>query len=135
MAVRNAASEAERRNIAFYLEPSDKHLAEDLTWQSERMDNLWTLPITLSTDDLVAFVCDKRLDSVVKQLKEKFDYVIIDTVAMKDVPDEMTLGKYADVAVMVMKPGNTDKRAVEVLYNAKENDLLPHTLVVINEQY
>jgi len=71
----------------------------------------------------------------VKQLKEKFDYVIIDTVAMKDVPDEMTLGKYADVAVMVMKPGNTDKRAVEVLYNAKENDLLPHTLVVINEQY
>lgn len=135
MAVRNAASEEERRNIAFYLEPSDKHLAEDLTWQSERMDNLWTLPITLSTDDLVAFVCDKRLDGVVKQLKEKFDYVIIDTVAMKDVPDEMTLGKYADVAVMVMKPGNTDKRAVEVLYNAKENDLLPHTLVVINERY
>ncbi len=135
MAVRTATSEEERRNINFYLEPSERHMAEELTWQSERLENMWTLPLTLSNDDLVAFVCDKRLDGVMEQLKGKFEKVVIDTVAMKDVPDSMILGKFADVAVMVMKPGNTDKRAVEVLNNAKENNLLPYTLVVINEQF
>jgi uncharacterized protein involved in exopolysaccharide biosynthesis len=135
LTIRSAANEEERRNINFYLEPSDKHLSEDLVFQSEINENFWTLPITLSNDDMVAFVCDKRLDGVIKQMKERFEKVIINTVAIKDVPDEMILGKYADVAVMVMRPGNTDKRAVEVLNNAKQNNLLPYTLIVINENF
>ena len=134
MKIMQANNEEERRNLNFYMEPSDKHLADDIAWQSERMDNLWTLPITLGSDDLVAFTCDKRLDGVMKQLKEKYDNIIIDTVALKDIPDELLLGKYSEAAVMVIKPGNTDKRAVEVIKNARESNLLPETLIVVNEK-
>ena len=58
------------------------------------------------------------MEKLVKELEEKFDYVIYDTPPVFLVTDAAALGKYMDGAIFVIKHDSTDKN---IVLQAKKN--------------
>ena len=54
-----------------------------------------------------------KMQKVVEQLAEKYDYVIYDTPPCLGISDVSVLGKYMDGAILAIKHDSTDKRMVE----------------------
>lgn len=59
-----------------------------------------------------------RMQELVKELEEQYDYIIYDTPPVFVVTDAAALGKYMDGAVLVVKHNTTDKN---VVLKAKKN--------------
>lgn len=73
-----------------------------------------------------------KVADIFKQLKEQYDYVIVDTAPVNLVTDTLMINKYADLFVYVSRANYLDKRLLEVpqkLYNEKR---LNNMSVLIN---
>lgn len=66
---------------------------------------------------------------LISQLKEKYDYVIIDSPSLSRCNDTYQIGSYADVTCFVVKSGSTDKAIVK---SAEVDNHLPNLCYVLN---
>jgi receptor protein-tyrosine kinase len=63
----------------------------------------------------------ERLKTVLSQLKQRFDYVLIDTPPVLSINDSAMLGALADGIVLVVRLHLTQRHLVEQSYNLLEN--------------
>ncbi|MBM3978510.1 MAG: CpsD/CapB family tyrosine-protein kinase [Planctomycetes bacterium] len=62
-----------------------------------------------------------RLKTVLSQLRQRFDYVLIDTPPALSINDSAMLGALADGIVLVVRMHSTQRHLVEQAYNLLEN--------------
>jgi Mrp family chromosome partitioning ATPase len=71
--------------------------------------NLWVLPSGGTVDESHSIFVSGRVKTRFEELKRQFDFVLIDTVAMKASPDAAILGPLTDGAVLVLAANSTSR--------------------------
>jgi tyrosine-protein kinase Etk/Wzc len=96
-------------------------------------DNLFVLgcgPIPPNPSELLL---DQRVEDLFAWLKANFDVVIVDTAPVGMVSDAMTLGKFADCTMYLVRQGHTFKKQVALIDEFYQGSKLPRVSIIIND--
>ncbi len=74
----------------------------------------------------------KRTSVLIDQLKEEFDYIIMDTAPSMLVTDTILINKLADITLYVVRAGYTDKRLLDFPQDAINDGRLSNVAIVLN---
>ena len=113
---------------------------DDITWEdvqgqivpseiNDKLDLLMAGPIPPNPAELVS---RPSLEQVITQLKQHYDFVIIDTAPVGLVTDTLQIGKHADLTVYVCRADYTPKVNFALINTLAEEKKLPNTCIAIN---
>ncbi len=74
-----------------------------------------------------------RMRSLMEELKEKFDYIVIDTPPIGIVTDAMQLTRYADANIIVVRQGMTTKPFIESIEQMYQQKQLKNLVILFND--
>ena len=113
---------------------------DNITWEdvqgqivpseiNDKLDLLMAGPIPPNPAELVS---RPSLEQVITQLKQHYDFVIIDTAPVGLVTDTLQIGKHADLTVYVCRADYTPKANLMLINTLAEEKKLPNTCIAIN---
>ena len=106
---------------------------EDLPIKIHGYDNLYAIscgPVPPNPSELLL---DSRVADMFVWLRENFDVVILDTAPVGMVSDAMTLGKFGDTTLYIVRQGYTYKKQVSLIDELYVENRLPRISIVIND--
>ncbi len=107
--------------------------AEDLPVPYPGNENLFVLPCGPVPPNPSELLLDTRLNDLFDYLKKEFDVVIMDTAPVGMVSDAMTLSKFADCTLYIVRQGRTFKKQVALIDELYQTGKLPKLSVVLND--
>lgn len=96
-------------------------------------DNLFVLGCGPIPPNPAELLLDPRLDEMFNWLKEQFDIVLIDTAPVGMVSDAMTLSKFADCTLYLVRQGHTFKKQIALIDEFYQQNKLPKVSIIIND--
>jgi Mrp family chromosome partitioning ATPase len=72
------------------------------------------------------------MEQIIGMLREKYDYVILDTAPVGLVTDTLQIGKYTDVTCFVCRSDYTPKASFGLINGLAADSKMPNMCVVIN---
>lgn len=117
---------------------SDFLVSEDLEVRnyiknSSHHPNLDILPSGMIPPNPAVLWRDGKTESMFAQLKEMYDFIILDTAPAMLVTDTFLISKYADLTLYVMRAGYTTKNLSHFALDAQEEGKLENIGFVLNE--
>ncbi len=85
------------------------------------------------TKEIAGILEDERIEELINTLKEKYDYIFIDTAPIGLVPDTLILNQYADMMLYVVREGFTKRSYLNVLNEYLKNKILKNVGIVYND--
>ncbi|GAA4816922.1 GumC family protein [Litoribaculum gwangyangense] len=110
-----------------------KKSVDDLIVPYEKEKNLFFIgsgPIPPNPGELMLH---ERVGELLEDLKDKFDYVIIDTPPIGKVADAYSLNPYIDSTLFVVRFNYTKKEELNVINEITENKRLKQPMIVFND--
>lgn len=105
----------------------------DLVQPSAVHANLDVLPGGALATNSTELVGQEAFADAISQLKEKYDYVILDTAPLPLVTDTVLIGRTADICVFVCRAGVTPKSAFDYLNTLSREQKFPKLAVLLND--
>lgn len=105
----------------------------DLVQPSAVHANLDVLPGGALATNSTELVGQEAFADAISQLKEKYDYVILDTAPLPLVTDTVLIGRTADICVFVCRAGVTPKSACDYLNTLSCEQKFPKLAVLLND--
>lgn len=105
----------------------------DLVQPSAVHANLDVLPGGSLVANSTELVSQDAFADAIRQLKEKYDYVILDTAPLPLVTDTVLIGRTADSCVFVCRAGVTPKSACDYLNTLSREQKFPKLAVLLND--
>lgn len=96
---------------------------------NDNLDVLMAGPIPPNPSELVS---RQSLDIIISQLKEHYDYVIIDTAPIGLVTDTQQIARVADLTVYMCRADYTPKSSFAFINSLSMENKLPNMTIVIN---
>ena len=96
---------------------------------NNNLDLLMAGPVPPNPGELVTRA---SLDDIIKQLKEHYDYIILDTAPVGLVNDTLQLGHLANISVYVCRADYTPKACFGMINGLNEEKKLPNMCLVLN---
>lgn len=96
---------------------------------NENLDLLLAGPIPPNPAELLA---RKSFEQVINLLRQKYDYIILDTAPVGVVSDTLHIGRMADISVVVCRADFTSKSSFELINSLVRERKLPNPSVLIN---
>jgi len=106
---------------------------EDLPMKVPGYENLYVLacgPIPPNPSELLL---DTRLNTLFDYLRQQFDVIIMDTAPVGMVSDAMTLSKFADCTLYIVRQGHTYKKQIGLVEEYNQENKLPKISIVLND--
>lgn len=116
--------------ITNYLAKETKNF-EDLIQKTE-IENLYVVTSGIIPPNPSELLGSNKMADLIKQLEEEWDIVLFDSPPLVAVTDATMISKEIDKIIMVVKVGQTDKKALEHTINSLENVGSPLGGVVMN---
>lgn len=104
----------------------------DLIQPSGINSDLYVLPGGTVPPNPTELLARDTLDKAIQVLKERFDYVILDTAPIGMVTDTLVIGRVADLSVYVCRSGYTRKGEYMLINELAEGGKLPNLCTIIN---
>lgn len=118
--------------ITNYLSDPEHVNLFDMIQKSDISDNLDILPGGPVPPNPTELVARDVLDNAIMQLKERYDYVILDTAPIGMVTDTAIIGRVADMCVYVCRADVTPKAGYEFINVLKREHKFSKLATVIN---
>lgn len=118
--------------ISQYLSDSEHTDLLSLCQVSTVSPNLYILPGGTIPPNPTELVARQALDDAIQQLKQHFDYVILDTAPIGMVTDTQLIARVADLSVYVCRSNYTAKSEFKLINELQQDGKLPHLCVLIN---
>ena len=118
--------------ITNYLSNPDNVNLFDMIQKSDISENLDILPGGPVPPNPTELVARNVLDKAIELLKEKYDYIILDTAPIGMVTDTAIIGRVADACVYVCRADVTPKAGYEFINVLKREKKFPKLVTVIN---
>lgn len=96
---------------------------------NNNLDLLLSGPIPPNPAELIA---RPSLDIIINHLKEKYDYILIDTAPVGLVTDTLQIGRVADATVYMCRADYTPKESFGLINSLANEKKLPNMSIVIN---
>ena len=119
--------------ITNYLSNPENVNLFDMIQKSDISDNLDILPGGPVPPNPTELVARNVLDKAIEKLKEKYDYIILDTAPIGMVTDTAIIGRVADACVYVCRADVTPKAGYEFINVLKREKKFPKLVTVIND--
>ncbi|HEU4472520.1 MAG TPA: polysaccharide biosynthesis tyrosine autokinase [Flavisolibacter sp.] len=110
-----------------------KAKAEDLPVPVEGVENLFVLPCGPVPPNPAELLLDPKLPELFSWLRENFDTVIMDTAPVGMVSDALTLSKFADCTLYIVRQGHTFKKQIGMIDEYYTQGKLPKISIVLND--
>jgi capsular exopolysaccharide synthesis family protein len=75
----------------------------------------------------------ERVSQLFNDLRTQFDAIIIDTAPVGLVSDALTLGRYANATVYIVRHNYTLKKQIQLIEDLYQNKKVPHLSIIIND--
>lgn len=121
------------KGITDYLNNPKQVRLLDLVQPSAVHANLDVLPGGELVANSTELVSQDAFEDAIRQLKEKYDYVILDTAPLPLVTDTVLIGRTADICVFVCRAGVTPKSACDYLNTLSREQKFPKLAVLLND--
>ncbi|MES1218999.1 MAG: polysaccharide biosynthesis tyrosine autokinase, partial [Bacteroidota bacterium] len=96
-------------------------------------ENLFVLGCGPVPPNPAELLLDQRVEEMFTWLRSNFDVVIIDTAPVGMVSDAMTLSKFADATLYLVRQGHTFKKQVAMIDEFYLENKLPKVSIIIND--
>lgn len=96
----------------------------------EDLDVITSGPIPPNPAELLL---GQALDQLIEQLREQYDYIIIDTVPYGMVADAPIISRLTDLCIYVIREGLMDRRRLGDVERLYTEGKLPHLSVILND--
>ncbi len=96
---------------------------------NEKLDLLMAGPVPPNPAELVS---RPALEQVITQIKQHYDYVLIDTAPVGLVTDTLQIGKLADLSIYMCRADYTPKASFSMINSLAEEKKLPNMCIAIN---
>jgi capsular exopolysaccharide synthesis family protein len=126
----------------YFALPSKAGVTDYLISQNEKIDsfivklegfeNMYVLPSGSIPPNPAEILLTEKLEAMFEDLKNRFDYIIVDTVPSSIVTDTFLLAKFADTFIYVVRSHYLDKRKLYFLENYLEGGKLQNVGLVLN---
>jgi len=110
-----------------------KVTAEALPVKVEGYENLYVLPCGPIPPNPSELLLDPKLNDLFTYLKQDFDVVIMDTAPVGMVSDALTLSRYADSSLYIVRQGYTYKKQLEMIDEFHREGKLPKMAIALND--
>jgi Mrp family chromosome partitioning ATPase len=74
-----------------------------------------------------------KLDELFTQLKNEYDYIVVDTAPVSLVSDTLIVAKHADTFAYVVRANYLDKRLLNVAGTLHKENKLPNMAFILND--
>jgi len=99
----------------------------------DRAQNVHVLGCGQASLDAGELVSNNRVPMLFNELRDQYDYLIIDTSPIGAVADAFSLTKYADLSIYLIRYNYTNAQQLEILKDINENNKLKNLMVVFND--
>jgi tyrosine-protein kinase Etk/Wzc len=96
-------------------------------------ENLFVIPCGPIPPNPSELLLDVRLDELMREVMLHFDVVIMDTAPVGLVSDAVTLGKYADTTLYIVRQGYTFRKQLGLIEDLYINKKLPGLCLLLND--
>lgn len=124
---------ADAKGMTDYLNAPKQVRLLDLVQPSAVHANLDVLPGGALATNSTELVGQEAFADAISQLKEKYDYVILDTAPLPLVTDTVLIGRTADICVFVCRAGVTPKSVCDYLNTLSREQKFPKLAVLLND--
>ncbi|TRX40123.1 GumC family protein [Flavobacterium restrictum] len=118
--------------VTNYLHSSD-YVLDDLIVKQEGYEAFYCLPAGVIPPNPAELLMSNRVELFFKELKSKFDYIIVDTAPVSLVTDTLLIAKYADCFVYVVRANFLEKRMLAVANVLFKDKKLPNMCMLLND--
>ncbi|WP_270088405.1 GumC family protein [Sphingobacterium sp. SYP-B4668] len=105
---------------------------DDILHPVTDFDNLHCVPIGMVAPNPVELLLSKRLDNLIRELKERYDYVIVDGVPVGIVADANIVDRISDMTIFVVRAGKMDRRQLPEIEKIYRDRKLTNLAVLLN---
>jgi tyrosine-protein kinase Etk/Wzc len=106
---------------------------EDLPAKVDDVDNLYVLSCGPVPPNPAELLLHPKLNEIFTYLRENFDMIIMDTAPVGMVSDAMTLSKFADCTLYIVRQGHTYKKQIGMIDEFYVQGKLPKISIVLND--
>lgn len=112
-------------------EPKWSDIAEQIlpSGVNKNLDLLMAGPIPPNPAELMA---RPSLETIFNVLREKYDYILVDTAPVGLVTDTLQVGRVADATIYICRADYTAKSSFELINGLANDEKLPNMAIVIN---
>ena len=112
---------------------SESVAVEELIKNSPVLSNLFLIgsgPVPPNPAELMLL---PKIEELINGLKERFDYIIIDTSPVGQVADALSLAPYVDSSLYLIRYNYTHKEQVKIVDDIYKNKKLKYPMIVLND--
>lgn len=106
---------------------------EDLIRPVPDQENLFILGCGPIPPNPAELLLDQRVEQMFSWLRENFDIVLVDTAPVGMVSDAMTLSKFADSTLYLVRQGHTFKKQIALIDEFYQANKLPKLSIIVND--
>ena len=106
---------------------------DDIILTSPTQPNLFVVGCGSIPENPAELLMSSRIPELFEELKERFDYIIIDTSPVGQVADAFSLAPYADASIYLVRYNYTNKVQLNILKDIFENNKLNNPMIVLND--
>jgi len=110
-----------------------KATLEELIRPVPGQDNLFVIGCGPVPPNPAELLLDQRVEEMFTTLRKQFDIVLVDTAPVGMVSDAMTLSKFADSTLYLVRQGHTFKKQVALIDEFYKENKLPKVSIIIND--
>lgn len=117
--------------ITDYLTSNDVFLG-DIVRQSEKIPGLHVIssgPTPINPSELMM---SHKLSYLISELREVFDYIILDTAPVGKVSDVFSLSQFIDASIYLVRCNYTFKKMINIIDSIYKSNKLSNPMIVVN---
>ena len=123
---------SEQLGITDYLLRPDVTI-NDILKPSNKVPGLFVASAGPIPPNPTELMMSSKFAHLMHELKESFDYVIIDTPPVGQVSDAFTLTAFVDAVIYVIRYNYTQKAQLEIIRNIVKNSIFNRPLILLND--
>ena len=120
-----------RRGLTTYLSGQEKDV-DSLLVKSDICPNLYILPAGPVPPNPNELLMSNNMEHIIELLRQKFDYVIIDTAPIGIISDSFLIVRYSDLQLFVTRANYSSRHCLSTLHSAVRSHKLPNAYIVLN---
>ena len=111
---------------------NDEELTIDRIIHQDVMDGVDFIPAGHIPPNPTELLSRQRFDALINELKNRYDYVLLDGVPYNAVADMMVLQRLVDMNLFIIRSGQIDRRNLPALEELYEKKKLKNPCIVLN---
>jgi len=111
---------------------ANKTTIKDVTWESEQFSNFNIVTSGAVPPNPAELIASKKMAEVIAELRETYDYIILDTPPFEYVADALSLAKYADITLFVVKSEFSETKNIKEMEKLLKRVDMPNAGIVLN---